>query len=116
MSDTTRAVLLQLVEELKAEGLLRRDVSLVVCQAQDDLTLPPAARSLMWFIGKRLTLHEFREVYTDSIAVEAGMKDVTAGQMLKLLVHRGYLEEHQKRRPRAYRLPVSRRTSTARVA
>ncbi len=116
MSDDANAFMVKLVDELKAQGLLRRDVSFVVCQAQDDLKLPPAARSLMWFIGKRLTHYEFREVYTESIAKDAGMKDVTAGQMLKLLVHRGYLEEHDKRRPRAFRLPVSRRMSSSRAA
>jgi hypothetical protein len=44
------------------------------------------------------------------------IKDTTVGQMLTVLVQRGYLDESGKKKPRAFRLPWSRRVSTERAA
>lgn len=81
-------------------------------QALDDVQLPPMARLMMWHLAKRLDLFEFREVKNASIAAEMRIKDTTAGQMLGMLVSRGYLDQRPSdRRSRAYRLPWSRRQS-----
>ena len=89
---------------------------LAVEQALDDVSLPPAARLTMWHVRKRLTMQAFTEVKAESLAAEMRVKDPTVGQMLTLLVQRGYLEESSKKKPRAFRLPWSRRTSTERAA
>jgi DNA-binding IclR family transcriptional regulator len=89
---------------------------LAVEQALDDVSLPPAARLTMWHIRKRLTMTAFAEVKAESLAAEMRLKDTTVGQMLTLLVQRGYLDESGKKKPRAFRLPWSRRVSTERAA
>jgi hypothetical protein len=82
----------------------------VVEQALDDVQLPPVARLMMWHLAKRLDLFEYREVKNASIAA-------TAGQMLALLVSRGYLDQkNSDRRTRAFRLLWSRRQSKALAA
>lgn len=85
-------------------------------QAVYDLGLPPTARLMMLYLPNRLNLHTFVEVKAESIAAEMQIKDTTAGQMLTVLVHRGYLEESGKRKPRAFRLPWSRHVHTERAA
>jgi hypothetical protein len=89
---------------------------LAVEQALDDVSLPPAARLTMWHIRKRLTMTAFAEVKAESLAAEMRIKDTTVGQMLTVLVQRGYLDESGKKKPRAFRLPWSRRVSTERAA
>ena len=89
---------------------------LAVEQALDDVSLPPAARLTMWHIRKRLTMTAFAEVKAESLAAEMRLKDTTVGQMLTLLVQRGYLDESGKKKPRAFRLPWSRRVSAERAA
>lgn len=91
-------------------------VPIAVEQALDDVELPPCARLMMWHLRRRLSRHEYREQYTLSLANEMRIKETTAGQMLTLLVHRGYLDESVKRKPRAFRLVDSRRTTRARAA
>lgn len=88
----------------------------VVAQALEDRELPPVARLAMWYLSRRLDFLEFRDVKTESLATEMGIKATTAGQALHLLVARGYLDESGRRKPRAFRLMWSRRTSTARAA
>lgn len=86
-------------------------------QALDDVQLPAVARLMMWHLTKRLDLFEYREVKNASIAAEMRIKDTTAGQMLALLVERGYLDQRNSdRRARAFRLPWSRRQSKALAA
>jgi Mn-dependent DtxR family transcriptional regulator len=70
----------------------------------------------MWHLSRRLDLTEYREVKAESLAEEMHIKPTTTGQMLRLLETRGYLDEHGKRRPRAFRLPWSRRSSLKRDA
>jgi hypothetical protein len=89
---------------------------LAVEQALDDVSLPPAARLTMWHIRKRLTMVAFTEVKAESLANEMRVLDTTVGKMLTLLVERGYLEESGKKKPRAFRLPWSRRAYTERAA
>jgi hypothetical protein len=89
----------------------------VVEQALDDVQLPPVARLMMWHLAKRLDLFEYREVKNASIAAEMRVKETTAGQMLALLVSRGYLDQkNSDRRTRAFRLLWSRRQSKALAA
>lgn len=88
----------------------------VVAQALSDVHLPDAARLIMWHLSFRLDVLEYREVYAESLAHESRRKETTVGQMLTLLVTRGYLDESEKRKPRAFRLPYSRRTSAQRAA
>jgi hypothetical protein len=89
---------------------------LAVEQALDDVSLPPAARLTMWHIRKRLTMQAFTEVKAESLANEMRVLDTTVGKMLTLLVERGYLEESGKKKPRAFRLPWSRRAYAERAA
>jgi DNA-binding IclR family transcriptional regulator len=70
----------------------------------------------MWHIRKRLTMVAFTEVKAESLANEMRVLDTTVGKMLTLLVERGYLEESGKKKPRAFRLPWSRRAYTERAA
>lgn len=99
-------------------GLIaQHGVPTVVAQALDDVQLPPVARLMMWHLAKRLDLFEYREVKNASIAAEMRIKDTTAGQMLALLVERGYLDQRaSERRTRAFRLLWSRRQSRALAA
>jgi predicted ArsR family transcriptional regulator len=88
----------------------------VIRQALGDVTLPATARLMMWHLSLRLCLSEYREVYTESIANEMRIKANTASVTLDTLVSRGYLDESGKKKPRAFRLPFSRRQSLARAA
>lgn len=88
----------------------------VVEQALDNVKLPPSARLVMWHLRHRLDFVEYREVKAESLASEMEIKETTVGQMLTLLVDRGYLDESGKRKPRAFRMPWSRRTSKSRAA
>lgn len=94
----------------------RHGLPSVITQALDDVALPPAARLLMWHLRLRLDLTVFREQKAESLAREMRIKETTVGQMLRLLVVQGYLEEHGKRKPRAFRFPWSRRTTRERAA
>ena len=89
---------------------------LAVQQALDDVSLPPAARLTMWHISKRLTMTAFSEVKTESLAHEMRVMDTTVGKMMTILVERGYLDESGKKKPRAFRLPWSRRDGIERAA
>ncbi len=91
-------------------------VPLVVAQAVDDVDLPDAARLTMWHLRRRLNTRDFVEVYAESLATETRRRMTTVGQMLTLLVRRGYLEESAKKRPRAFRFPSSRKAWRARAA
>lgn len=90
--------------------LAQHGLPTVIVQALDDLTLPPAARLMMWHLRLRLDLVEYTEVYAASLAKEMRIKEETAARTLSLLVDRGYL----RRRPRVkggakgYALPWSR--------
>jgi DNA-binding MarR family transcriptional regulator len=85
-------------------------------QALGDVSLPPAARLMMFHLDARLDCIEYREQKYTSLAHEMGVKQTTVGKMLDLLVQRGYLAESGKKKPRAFRMPLSRRTSVARAA
>lgn len=82
----------------------------VIAQAMDDVTLPPAARLMMWHLRLRLDLVKFREVKAASIAHEMRIREETAGRTLTLLVERGYLRGAPRTigGARAYCLPWSR--------
>ncbi len=85
-------------------------------QALDDAQLPPSARLMMWYLAKRLDFSAFREVKAESLAAEMQIKRETVGFMLTLLVQRGYLHESGKRKPRAFRMPWSRKGAEERAA
>jgi hypothetical protein len=87
----------------------------VVAQALEDRSLPPVARLAMWYLHKILDFVEFREVKSASLALLMGVEDQSAGRACRILVERGYLDEHGKRRPRAYRMPWSRRSTPSRA-
>ena len=91
-------------------------IPLAVQQALEDLALPPSARLMMWYLAKRLDLIEFREVKAASIAAEMHIRENTASEAIALLVARGYLDESGQRKPRALRMPWSRRASRHRAA
>ena len=91
-------------------------VPVVVRQALDDRTLSPASKAVMWELQKRLDFHHFREQKVESVAAAVGIEPQTAGRALRQLVERGYLDEHEKRRPRAYRMPWSKCESKERAA
>lgn len=81
----------------------------VVAEALGDTSLPPFARLAMWHLASRLDVHEFREVKIISLAHEMRCKDVTGGEVVRRLIAEGYLDLHPKRKPRALRLPWTRR-------
>lgn len=89
----------------------------VVRQALDDVQLPPTARLMMWHLVVWLDLVEYRELKGITIAHDMRIRETTAGQTLTLLVQRGYLDEAptggRGGRPRAFRLPFSRRRTRA---
>jgi hypothetical protein len=93
---------------------LGRSVPPAVDQALSDTEMPPTARLMMWHLAARLDLMEFTNVKAESLAVEMGIAGTTVSHMLTLLVERGYLNEHGQRKPRAFRMPWSRRTGKAR--
>lgn len=72
-------------------------------QAMEDINLSATTSRVMWFMQKRLAFHEYREVYTDSLAREMGIEPQTVGRCLRALVDAGYLLTRGKR-PRAYML------------
>lgn len=76
-------------------------------QAMKDRELSPTTRIVMWYMQDRLAVHEYREVYTLSLASEVGVEPQTLGRCLRSLVESGYLLE-RGRRPRSYRLVWSR--------
>ena len=89
-------------------------VPLSVIQALDDTSLPAAARLLMWELRLRLDIFEYREQKQLSLAHSTRYKEATVGEMLALLVARGYLDARPtSRRGRAYRLYASRRVPEA---
>ena len=89
----------------------------VVEQALEDRSLSPTARLTMWYLARHwLDLFEYREVKSVALAVQMGVEDQTAGKALRTLVQRGYLDEHPTRKPRALRMPWTRRASVARAA
>jgi hypothetical protein len=92
-----------------------RDLPWVVRQALDDTTLPALARLTMWHLSRYLDTHEYRELKVVALAHEMRCKDVTCAQNLRLLLAKGYLDEHKTRKPRALRLPASRRVSPSRA-
>lgn len=82
----------------------------VVQQALGDVQLPSMARLMMWHLAARLDFHEWRPMKAASLASEMRIRDTTVGQMLTVLVTRGYLEQRPTtRRSRAFRMPWSRR-------
>ena len=86
----------------------------VVQQALGDVQLPSMARLMMWHLAARLDFHEWREMKAASLASEMRIRDTTVGQMLTVLVARGYLDQRPTtRRSRAFRLPWSRRPIAA---
>ncbi len=89
---------------------------IVVRQALDDRTLSPASKAVMWELQKRLDFHHYREQKEASLAAAVGIEPQSVGRALRLLVERGYLDEHQRQRPRAYRMPWSRRVDVERAA
>ena len=86
---------------------------IVIRQALDDVHLTHVARLAMWHLQSRLDVVDFIEVYVVSLAHEMRVKERTAGNALRELVERGYLLEHESRKPRAYRFPWSRRRPDA---
>jgi hypothetical protein len=80
-----------------------------VAEAMRDHQLPLVARVTLWHLASRLDLYEFREVKAASLACEMRIKENTASQTLLRLASAGYLDMHEKQRPRAYRLLWSRR-------
>lgn len=93
-----------------------RDLPWVVRQALDDTSLPALARLTMWHLGRHLDTHEYRELKVLALAHEMRCKDVTCAQNIRILLERGYLDQHKVRNPRALRLPYSRRAGPARAA
>lgn len=93
---------------------LGRSVPPAVDQALGDTEMPPAARLMMWHLAARLDLMEYTNVKAESLAREMKLAGTTVSHMLTLLVERGYLSENGQRKPRAFRMPWSRRTGKAR--
>jgi hypothetical protein len=91
-------------------------VPTVVRQALSDTRLPQVARLTMWHLIERLDFLDYVEVKVASLAREMRVKETTAGEALRALVAAGYLLEHQKRKPRAFRFPQARRVEQARAA
>jgi hypothetical protein len=93
-----------------------RDLPWVVRQALDDTTLPALARLTMWHLSRYLDTHEYRELKVVAFAHDMRVKDNTCAKNIRLLLTKGYLDQHRKRKPRALRLPSSRRVLPARAA
>jgi hypothetical protein len=87
-----------------------------VVQALDDEELPPSCRVVIWRLRLVLDCVSYRELKVLALARMVRTNERTAGWALRELVRRGYLEEHEMRRPRAYRMPMSRVTGTERAA
>ena len=94
----------------RCDLILRHGIPWVVLQALDDMSLPPSCQRLMWKLGQRLDVMEFREVKLASIAADVRCKPSSASEFLTLLVGRGYLDKRRiERQAMAFRLPISRR-------
>ena len=96
--------------------LAQHGLPLVVHQALRDRRLRPVDRLAMYCLSDLLDFTEYREVKSTVVASLMGIEDQTAGRALRSLVAAGYLDEHSKRRPRAYRMPWSRRQTAVRAA
>lgn len=92
------------------------DCPIVVQQALDDVTLPHAARLAMWHLRLWLDVAEYREVKIVALASAMRIKERNANDAVLTLVARGYLDQHPRQRPRALRLPYSRRVMPVRAA
>lgn len=88
----------------------------VVVQALDDTQLPPVARLTMWHLRERLDVIHYVEVKVASLALSMRVKERTLNDALIRLAHEGYLDVHQRQRPRAYRFPWSRLRDVRRAA
>lgn len=91
-----------------APGVAVSSVPIVVAQALDDVTLPHVCRLAMWHLRLRLDGLYFVEVKAASLAAEMRIKERTCIDALDRLVQDGYLDEHVKKRPRAFRFPGAR--------
>ena len=80
----------------------------VVEQALDDVDLPHVCRLAMWHLRDRLDVIHYVEVKVASLSAEMRIKERTALHALDRLVADGYLDEHARQRPRAFRLPWAR--------
>jgi DNA-binding transcriptional ArsR family regulator len=80
----------------------------VVAQALDDVQLPHVCRLAMWHLRLRLDGVHYVEVKAASLASEMRVKERTVSLALERLTQDGYLDEHHKQRPRAFRLPWAR--------
>lgn len=115
--DALTAAVVQALDRLRDEVrpdntlLARQGLPRVVHQALADRQLSPVARLAMWYLVDWLDFVEYREVKASALATEMGTKDRTAVWVLQQLADRGYLDAHARRRPRAFRLPQSRRKS-----
>lgn len=89
--------------------IAQHGVPRVVLQALDDTRLTHVARLAMWHLQSRLDVVEYVEVKVAALAFEMRVKERTTGNALRELIERGYLLEHESRKPRAYRFPWSRR-------
>jgi DNA-binding GntR family transcriptional regulator len=88
----------------------------VVIQALDDTQLPMIARVTMWHLRERLDVVHYVEVKVASLAMSMRVKERTLNDALVRLAAEGYLDVHQKQRPRAYRFPWSRLQDVRRAA
>lgn len=80
----------------------------VVEQALSDVELPHVCRLAMWHLRLRLDVWHYVEVKAASLAAEMRVKERTCVDALQRLVQDGYLDEHNRQRPRAFRLPAAR--------
>lgn len=80
----------------------------VVEQALSDVDLPHVCRLAMWHLRLRLDVWHYVEVKAASLALEMRVKERTCMDALDRLTRDGYLDEHHKQRPRAFRLPSAR--------
>jgi hypothetical protein len=86
-------------------------------QAMRDHDLSPIARVAMYGLMCRLSFVTYTPVKAESLARDLGCTPQCTARALRVLVDRGYLDElPERRRPRYYRLPWSRREPAARAA
>lgn len=96
--------------------IAQHGVPIVVLQALDDHKLPDIDRLVMWHLRLRLDFVEYREVKVASLAHEMRRKERTVNHALDRLTAVGYLDQHTRSRPRAFRFPWSRRHWLVRAA
>ena len=98
--------------------IAQHGLPVVVAQALRDLTLPQNGRLMMYYLTDWLDFVEYREVKVVSVASAMRIHENTAGQLLALLVSRGYLRCRPRVRnsPRAYVMPWSRVANERRAA